>query len=189
GFEGPAEIAGKLAFVVEGRGVRRENSCEKSLAGSAGETDVAANGEAELIRIGEAIAQVAGEAAVQEGVVDALAVGMKVGAGGGVVEFVEESADLGSAASGRKAAAFGEEIDFGNARGTLMADDLNDAGHGVGAVESALGTVNELDFVDVIEREIGIDEVAAGEIHGSAVDEDLGEAGIAAVNEEGGEAT
>src|SRR5467141_354646 len=103
GFEGPAKIAGKLTFIVEGRGVQRKNSSEESLAGSAGVTGVAAYGEAELIRIGEAIADVAGEAAVQEGVVDALAVGMKVGAGDGVVEFVDESADLGSAASRRKA--------------------------------------------------------------------------------------
>src|SRR5579864_3497195 len=114
---------------------------------------------------------------------------MKVGAGDGVVEFVEESADLGSAACGRKATAFGEETDFGNPCGTLMADDLDDAGHGVGAVEGALGTVNELDFVDVIEREIGIDQVATREIHGSSVNEHFGEAGIAAVNEDGRETT
>jgi hypothetical protein len=189
GLEGPTEIAGKLVFIVVRRGVQRKKGSEESLAGSAGKTDVAANGEAELIRIGEAVAYVAGKAAIQEGVVDALAVGMGVGASDGVVEFVEESADLGSATSGRKATALGEEIDFGNARGTLMANDLNDAGHGVGAIEGALGAVNELDFVDVIEREIGVDQVAAGEIHGSAVHEHFGKAGIAAVNEDGREAT
>lgn len=100
GLEGPTEIAGKLVFIVEGGGVRRKNSSEESLAGSAGETGVAVKGQAELIRIGEAVADVAGKAAVQEGVVDALAVGMEIGAGGGVIESVEEPADLRAAARG-----------------------------------------------------------------------------------------
>src|ERR1700746_3394778 len=113
---------------------------------------------------------------------------MQIGAGDGVIESVEEPAHLGAATRGRKAAAFGEEIQFRNARGTLMADDLNDAGHGVSTIQSALRAVHKFDFVHVIEREIGINQVAAGEIHRCAVDENLGEAGIAAVNEDGREA-
>src|SRR5580704_6446630 len=110
---------------------------------------------------------------------------MEVGAGSGVVELVEEAADLSAAAGGRKAAAFGKQIDFRNACGTLMADDLNDTGHGVGAVERAFSTVHDFDFIDVIESEVGKEEVAAREIHGSAVDEDFGKAGIAAVDKDG----
>ena len=43
-----------------------------------------------------------------------------------------------------------------------MADDLNDAGHGVGAVEGAFGAVNDFDFVHVVESEIGEIDVTAG---------------------------
>ena len=88
GLEGPAEIAGKLLQVVEGRRIGGKTDAKRVWPASAGETGVAANGEAELIRIGEAVAEISGEAAVEERVVDALAVGMEVGAGNGVVEFV-----------------------------------------------------------------------------------------------------
>src|SRR5207245_1700623 len=113
---------------------------------------------------------------------------MEVGAGNGVVEFVEKAAELATTASGRKAAAFGEEIEFGNARGAMVADDLNDAGHGVGTVKSAFSAVNEFDLVNVIEGEVGKVHVAAGKIDGSAVEEDFREAGIAAIHEDGGQA-
>ena len=58
--------------------------------------------------------------------------------------------------------------------------------HGVGAVESAFGAMDNFDFVDVVESQVGKKEVAAGKIDGSAVDEDFGEAGIATVDEDGG---
>ncbi len=107
-----------------------------------------------MIRTGEVVAEVAGEAAVQEGIVHALAIGLKVGACGGVVEFAEETADLRAAAGGRKTAAFGKKIEFRNSRGALVAEDLYYAGHGVGTVKGAFGAMNDLDFVDVIEGEI-----------------------------------
>src|SRR5262249_33443628 len=105
-----------------------------------------------------------------------------------VVEFVQESTELRSASSGSKTTAFCEQIDLGYARGTLMADDLDDAGHGVRAVKSALGAMNNLDFVDVIRSEICVDQVAARDIDRSAGDQHLGETGIAAVNEDRREA-
>src|SRR5258707_5105960 len=70
-----------------------------------------------------------------------------------------------------------------------MTDDLNHAGHGVGAVEGAFGGVNDLDFIDVIESKVRKNEVATRKVNGGAVNEDLGEAGIAAVDEDGGKAT
>ena len=63
---------------------------------------------------------------------------------------------------------------------------MNDAGHGVGAVESAFGAMDDFHFVDVVESQVGKKEVAAGKIDGSAVDEDFGEARIATVDEDGG---
>ena len=66
---------------------------------------------------------------------------------------------------------------------------LNDAGDGVGAVDGAFGAANDFDFVDVVEREAGkIDGCRRG-IDGGAIDEDFGEIGIAAVEEDGGGAT
>src|SRR5712672_384405 len=113
---------------------------------------------------------------------------MEIGAGSGVIEFSEQAAELRATASGRKAAAFREEIEFGDARGALVADDLDYAGHGVRAIESALSAMNEFDLVNVIEGEVGKVHVAAGKIDGSAVNEDFCETGIAAVDEDGGQA-
>src|SRR5260370_36177369 len=93
GLESPAEVTGKLAFIVESRGVRRKNGSEESLAGCAGVTGAAANREAELIRIGEAVGKVPRAAAGQERIVDALAIGMKLGAGGGRVKCIRKTTD------------------------------------------------------------------------------------------------
>src|SRR5205823_5135992 len=92
------------------------------------------------------------------------------------------------AAHGRIAAAFCEEAGRGHPSGTAVGEDLYDAGHGVGAVERALRAVDDLDLIDVVEGEIGIIEVAAGVVHGRAIDEQFAEAGIAAVEENGREA-
>src|SRR5258708_14087710 len=153
---------------------------KESLAGSAGETGVAAKGETKLIRIGETIAEVAGEAAVEKRIIHALTVGMKVGAGGGVIEFAEKTAQLPGTASGGKAAAFGKQVEFRDMRGTLVADDLNYGGHGVGAVESAFCAMNDFDLVHVVEGEVGKIHGAAGAVDGTAVDQELCKAGISA---------
>src|SRR5712692_8454576 len=182
-LEGPVQIAGKLPQIVVRRWIGKART-EKSLAGSTGETCIAANGESKLIRIGKTIPNVAGNAAVEKRIIHALTVGMKVRAGKRVVKFIEKPAHLYAAASGRKAAAFGEKIGFRYARGTLVADDLNDAGHSVGAIKGALCAMNDLDFVHVIEREIGKVRVATRKIHRSAVDEHFCKAGISAVDKD-----
>src|SRR2546430_16342283 len=92
---------------------------------------VAANAQAQLIGVGEAVADIPGVAAVEVGVVDALAVGVKVRASRGKVEGANEAADLRAAAGGGKAATFSEKIEFGNAGGPPVADDLDYTGHGV----------------------------------------------------------
>ena len=155
------------------------------MARRSGNTGVAANAEAQLICVRETVTEISSVTAVEVGIVDALAVGMKVGACGGVVEATKKAAELRAAARGGKAAAFSEEIDFGNAGSAAMTDDLNHAGHGVGAIEGAFGAMDDLDFVDIVEREIGEVEVPAGNIYGSAVDEHFGEGGIATINKDG----
>src|SRR5216684_3284674 len=69
-----------------------------------------------------------------------------------------------------------------------MTDDLNHAGHGVGAVEGAFGAMDDLDFVDVVESEIGEVEVPSGKVCRSAVDEHFSECGVATVNKDSGQA-
>src|SRR5215510_13145674 len=113
---------------------------------------------------------------------------MEVGARRGIVEASKESANLRSPARGGIAATLGEETEFGNAGCAAVTDDLNYAGHGVGAVEGAFCAVDDFHFVDVVEGEIGIVEVATRLVDGSAINQNFCEAGIAAVQEESGEA-
>src|SRR5712691_10215436 len=81
------------------------------------------------------------------------------------------------------AAAFGEEIELGNTRAAAMAEELNDAGDGVGAIQGAFGAVDDFELVNVVEGLIGEIEEAAGLVEGRAVNEDLGEVRVAAVEE------
>src|SRR5882757_5710472 len=69
-----------------------------------------------------------------------------------------------------------------------MTDDLNHAGHGVGAVQGAFSAMDDLHFVDVVESEIGEVEVPSGKVCRSAVDEHFSECGVATVNKDSGQA-
>ena len=94
-----------------------------------------------------------------------------------------------AAAARGEAATFGVDAEFGDARFAAMSEELNDAGDGVGAVDGAFGAANDFHFVDVVESDVGEIDRAAGRIDGRAVDENFGEVGVAAVEEDGGGAT
>src|SRR6267154_163814 len=59
----------------------------------------------------------------------------------------------------------------------------------VGAIEGAFCAANYLDFIDVVEGEVGKVECAAGKVYGGAVDQNLGLIRIATVQENTGETT
>ena len=124
GLEVPGEVRGKLLEIVESRRIRGK---EERLARRSGKAGIAAKRQVNLIFAGKTVADIAGEAAIEAGVVDTLAVGMEVGARGGIVEASKKTANLSAAASGGETAAFSEEINFRNARRAAMADDLDDA--------------------------------------------------------------
>ena len=136
-----------------------------------------------MIGVGEAVADIPGVAAVEVGVVDALAVGVKVRASRGKVEGANEAADLRAAAGGGKAATFSEKIEFGNAGGPPVADDLDYTGHGVRTVEGAFSSVDNFDFVYIVERQIGVVEIASRQVDGRAINQNFREAGVAAIKE------
>src|SRR5580692_2132344 len=122
----------------------------ESLTGDTGDTVVVAEGEADLAGVAEAIAEIAGERAIQKIVVGALAVGLEVGGGDGVVESAEQTAEL--AAAGAETAAFPIDAELGHARIAAMGEELDDAVDGVGTVDGAFGAADDFDFVDVLER-------------------------------------
>src|SRR5260370_16191478 len=68
-----------------------------------------------------------------------------------------------------------------------MAEELDDAGDGVRAVQRALRAVHHFDFVDVVERGVGKIKEAAGLVDRRSVDEEFGEVGVAAIQKESGE--
>ena len=180
----PAEMQEEKLETFELRETGRE---EKDRPWKAGETGVASGRKAQMIGVAEAVAEVAGETAIEESVVGSLAVGLEIGAREGVIESAEEASDQTTAARGGIAAAFGEEIEFGNARGAAMAEELDDARNRIRAVESAFGAVDDFELVDVVEGLVGKIEEAAGFVEWRAVNEEFCEIGVAAIEEKGGE--
>src|SRR5882762_5135492 len=65
-----------------------------------------------------------------------------------------------------------------------MRENLNDSIHRVGTIESAFGAMNDFNFLDVVERQVGEIDQAARQIDGSAVDKHFGVIRVAAVEEE-----
>ena len=92
-----------------------------------------------------------------------------------------------TAAPGRKAAAFAKEIYLGDTGLTAVAEELNDSGNRVGAVQGALRAVHHFDFVDVIERRVGKIEESAGFVERCAIHQEFSEVRVPAVEEERGE--
>ena len=159
---------------------------EHGLSGNASGAGVVADSEAELVGVIEAVAKIAGNRAIQKIIVRSLAISLQIGCGGGIVERAEQSAELCAATPRGKIAAFTKETEFGNAGGTTMGEDLDDAGNRICAVNGAFSTADNLDFVDVIECEVREVHSAAGWIDGRAVHEHFGEIGIPTIEENGG---
>src|SRR5260370_33884035 len=65
-----------------------------------------------------------------------------------------------------------------------MRENLNDSSHGVGTRESAFGAMNDFNFLDVVERQVGEIDEPAGQVDGSAVHKDLGVIRVAAIEKE-----
>src|SRR5882757_3426303 len=74
-------------------------------------------------------------------------------------------------------------------RFAAMSKRLDHTRNRVGAIECAFCATNYLDFIDVIEREVGKIKRATGKVYGSAVDQNLGLIRIATVQENTGETT
>ena len=62
--------------------------------------------------------------------------------------------ELPAAACRREATAFTKSAELGNASGSPMGEKLNYSGDCVGAIDGALRTADNFDFVDVIEGEV-----------------------------------
>ena len=93
------------------------------------------------------------------------------------------------AVSGGEISSVGAEAKFGNLRGAVAGPDLDDAGHGVGAVERALGAADKLHAIGLIQRESAEVEGASGFVDGDAVDDDFVVARFTAADEERGQAS
>ncbi len=159
GAEIPSQMEEEKLNAFELREAGRE---EENGSGKTGEAGVASGGKAQMIGVAETVAEVAGKTAIEKSVVASLAIGLKIGASEGVIERAEKAGNQSTAARGRITAALGEEIQLGNARGAAMAEELNDAGDGIGAVESAFSAVNDFELVNIVEGLIGEIEEAAG---------------------------
>ena len=70
-------------------------------------------------------------------VVGALAVGLQVGGGCGIVEGAEEAADLRATATGAEAAAFAVDAELRDTRLAAVREELNDTRDGVSAIDGA----------------------------------------------------
>src|SRR5260370_14464981 len=98
----------------------------------------------------EGITEVSGDRAIAERVIGALSFGREVRGPAGIVERAEQAAELRAAARGGKTAAFGEQVESGNASFAAMRKHLNDTGVGVCAVECAFCAAHYFAFIDVV---------------------------------------
>ncbi len=187
-MEIPVEVRGENLQRVAGCRSGRPRALE-GWAGSACEAGVAANRQAETIGVGKLVAEVAGEGAIEESVVLTLAIRLEVGTGGRVIESTQKAADLRATARAGKTAAFGKKIEGRDARGSLVREELNDAGHGITAVQGAFRAVDDLYFIDVIEGEIREIDKTAWVVERRAIDKNFCVIRIAAIEEESGQAT
>src|SRR5258708_20193892 len=103
-------------------------------------------------------------------VVGALAVGLKVGSCGRIIKSATQAADLRAAAARGKTAALAIDADGRRARGAAMGEELNHSGHGVCAVESALCASHDLDFVNVVQAEVGEIDGVTGLVNRRSID-------------------
>src|SRR5258707_13132381 len=65
-----------------------------------------------------------------------------------------------------------------------MRENLNDSIHRVGTIESAFGAMNDFNFLNVVERQVGEIDEPAGQVDGRAVHKDLGVIRVAAIEKE-----
>src|SRR5258708_3222772 len=143
----PRRAGVEIPVETSGENVQRVAGCRicgtlERWPRSAGKAGVAADGEADAIGIGKLVADIPGEGAVEESVVLALAIRLKVGTGSRVIEGTEKAADLRAAAGAGKTAAFGKKIEGRGARGSLVREKLDNARHGVATVKGALRAVD-----------------------------------------------
>src|ERR1700719_583557 len=184
GLEAPREIRRQLLQIIKGRRIGWQ---QQGLPWRTGETRVAPNAESNLIGVREAVANVPSVRANQIRVVDALSVCMEIRAGCGIIEASERAAKLCPTAYGGKASTLREEGHFGNPRRSAMCENLNDARDCVCSVQRTFGAMHDLDFIHVVEREVGKVHVAAREINRCSVDKHFRKAGISTIEKNGGQ--
>ena len=115
------------------------------------------------------------------------AVGAVTGAGQRVGEQVAATTHGAVGVVAAEATAAARQLHARTA-GARSREELDDAGHRVGAIEHARWAAHDLDAIEVVGAERGEVECAAGVVHRHAVDEHLGELALAAANEQRGRA-
>ena len=98
------------------------------------------------------------------------------------------SGERGAAGGGAEVAAVGGEAELGDSGAAGAGPDLDDAGHGVGAVERALRAADEFEAIDFGERDGAEVGGLAGGVDGDAIDDEFVVGGFAAADEERGDA-
>src|SRR5258708_635195 len=142
-----------------------------------------------VVGIRKRVTEIPREGAIHEVIVGTLAVGLEISSRSRIIELPEDAAEVASTTCGRKIAAFGVNAECWNTGITAVREELDDAGDGIAAVNSAFRATHNFDLVDVFGGEAGEIHAAAGRIDGRAVHQDFGEVGIASVKENGGAAT
>jgi len=91
GGELPAGVGGENFLAVSLEEIRR--ALQRG-AGNAGVAGVVAKRKVELVGVGKSVAEISRENAIHEVVVWALAVGLEISGGSGIIEFFEEAAEV-----------------------------------------------------------------------------------------------
>src|ERR1019366_6569834 len=160
--------------IVQDNAIGEVRRLEQRLAGGARVTDVVAQGQAYARRISELPSKVAGQRAIPEGIVQALPLRFQIRNARGIIESSQQTGKVRAAAACREIASVSERREFGYARSPAARENLNPSIHRVRAIESAFRPMDHFDFLDVVERNIGEIDEAAGAVGRRAIDKHLG---------------
>ena len=182
-FEGEAGVDVLVGLLAVGG-----DAVEVVGLGQADGGDGVADGEAGLGVGGEVVAEIGDGGGGVEAVVRDGVGGVEAAEGSVVVELVVGAGDGGLVAVGVEVAGVAGVVEDGVRRAAARGGEVDDGGCGVGAVEGGVGAAIHFEAGEAGGGDVAEVEGAADVVGGDAVDEDFVGGGVAAADEERGDA-
>src|ERR1039458_8802062 len=110
--------------IVRGNTVGKVRGLKQRLVGGAGVTEVVAQGQAYVRRVGKLPSKVAGQRAIPEGIVGALTLRFEIRNARGIIESSQQTGKIRAPAACREISSLGECCKFGYKRRSAVSENL-----------------------------------------------------------------